>query len=183
MQIEASVQSPESAMLDDISQSLESALVLVTGGNRMALGSGAVLLVCHQNRDLRAELGQLERTCVRDSGYQFPARSRRSQGNTNTREMTKKQSSGKAMLTDTALEEAACRGCNWRQLGKELPWRRLTSYQCYARARCRAGSPECCHGPKVGEGPLGRHLADDVDAKVLVQPIAGRWRRKRFARE
>ena len=61
MQLKPSVQAAEATMLNYILHCLESTLVSIAGGNRMALWSRTVLLVGHQNRDLGTELCQLER--------------------------------------------------------------------------------------------------------------------------
>lgn len=50
-------------MLDDISQRLQSSLVLVARGNRMPFRFQTILLIRHQDRDLSTEFCQLERTC------------------------------------------------------------------------------------------------------------------------
>lgn len=49
-------------MLNQILRRLECAEVLVALANCLVLPA-AVLTLCHQDGDLRAELGQLERTC------------------------------------------------------------------------------------------------------------------------
>ena len=62
MQVETSVQAEEPAVLDDVSQSLERPLILVTRCDLVTLRLGAVLLICHQDGYLSAQLRQLERT-------------------------------------------------------------------------------------------------------------------------
>jgi hypothetical protein len=65
MKGKARIQSHETTMLDNVLCSFESALVLVAGRNSprdSRLGQARVVRVCHQDRNLGTELGQLERT-------------------------------------------------------------------------------------------------------------------------
>lgn len=63
VQVEPSIHPRESSVLDYIAQSVDSTLVMVAHSNRLALGT-RILLIGHQNRNLGAQLGELEGACM-----------------------------------------------------------------------------------------------------------------------